>query len=183
MVPTVSRLIPILAPLPIGPVNDVSRRTVIRMKIVSGGQTGVDRAALDAAIAIGLGHGGWCPAGRLAEDGTVPSRYQLVETATADYAFRTEQNVLDSDATLILFEGRLRGGTLLTRKCCERWQKPHLVVRLADDSAAAASRWLAETAPRTLNVAGPRESSAPGIEDRARQFLIRLLERWAASDL
>lgn len=182
MVPTANGHIPGFAPSTTGPVTDVPRPTAIRIKIVSGGQTGVDRAALDAAIAIGLDHGGWCPAGRLAEDGTVPSRYQLVETATSDYAFRTEQNVLDSDATLILYEGRLRGGTLLTRKLCERWQKPYLLVHLADDPPAAACRWLAETAPRTLNVAGPRESSAPGIEDRARRFLIRLLERRIVSD-
>ena len=98
--------------------------------IVSGGQTGVDRAALDVAMAMGIGHGGWCPAGRLSEDGTVPSRYELRETDSSDYPARTEQNVIDSDATLILYEGRLKGGTLLTRRICRRLKRPHLVVRI-----------------------------------------------------
>ena len=98
--------------------------------IVSGGQTGVDRAALDVAIAIGIGHGGWCPAGRLSEDGTIPSRYDLQETDSPEYPVRTEKNVIDSDATLLLYEGRLKGGTLLTRRICVRHGKPDLVVRI-----------------------------------------------------
>ncbi len=145
-------------------------------KIVSGGQTGVDRAALDVAIAVGLEHGGWCPAGRLAEDGMIPSCYQLVETGSTDYAYRTEQNVLDSDATLILYEQKLRGGTLLTRKLCDRWQRPYCLARLDREPFERVRAWLATLAPETLNVAGPRESSSPGIRDRAWAFLIRVLE-------
>ena len=80
-------------------------------RIVSGGQTGVDRAALDAALELGIAHGGWCPRGRLAEDGPIADRYGLRETASSDYAVRTEQNVVDSDATLILHRGPLTGGT------------------------------------------------------------------------
>ena len=90
--------------------------TYIPSRIVSGGQTGVDRAALDVAIAIGIEHGGWCPAGRLAEDGVVPPQYDLRETDSNEYPVRTELNVADSDATLILYEGKLKGGTLLTQK-------------------------------------------------------------------
>ncbi len=98
--------------------------------IVSGGQTGVDRAALDVAIAIGIAHGGWCPAGRLSEDGSIPSRYELRETDSHEYPVRTEQNVIDSDATLILYEGRLKGGTLLTQRICRRLGKPQLSVKI-----------------------------------------------------
>lgn len=153
-------------------------------RIVSGGQTGVDRAGLDVAIAVGLAHGGWCPAGRLAEDGTIPSRYQLTETRSTDYAYRTEQNVLDSDATLILFEVKLRGGTLLTRKLCDRWQRPYHLARLDgddQDELRSVKCWLAEVNPETLNVAGPRESSSPGIRDRAWDFLLRILEPGSGS--
>ncbi len=144
--------------------------------IVSGGQTGVDRAALDVAIAMGIGHGGWCPAGRLSEDGTVPSRYDLQETDSPEYPVRTEQNVIDSDATLILYEGRLKGGTLLTRRICVRLGKPFLVVRIDRDDVLDARRWLAARQPATLNVAGPRESTAPGIFHRSMAFLLKVLE-------
>lgn len=142
--------------------------------IVSGGQTGVDRAALDVAIAIGTGHGGWCPAGRLSEDGSVPSRYDLRETDSSDYPVRTEQNVIDSDATLILYEGRLKGGTLLTRRICSRLDKPHLAVRIDRQDPVVAREWLAGQRPETLNVAGPRESTCPGIFHRSMDFLLRI---------
>src|SRR5688572_12994856 len=93
-----------------------TRRKSSVQRIVSGGQTGVDRGALDAAIALGIEHGGWCPRGRLAEDGQIPRRYQLTETKTSKYRERTERNVLDSDGTLILFRALLSGGTELTRR-------------------------------------------------------------------
>ncbi len=144
--------------------------------IVSGGQTGVDRAALDVAIALGIGHGGWCPAGRLSEDGTVPSRYELRETDSSDYPVRTEQNVIDSDATLILYESRLKGGTLLTRRICQRLGRPYIVVRIDRDEPAVARHWLAQQRPKTLNVAGPRESTAPGVFFRAMDFLLKAFE-------
>jgi len=146
------------------------------MKIVSGGQTGVDRGALDAAIELGIPHGGWCPRGRLAEDGRIPGRYRLSETDSPEYPVRTERNVLDSDATLILYCGRLSGGTELTLRLAEKHEKPCLVVDLDDPpDFDAARRWLAETGPGTLNVAGPRESQSPGIAARAIQFLNELL--------
>jgi hypothetical protein len=145
-------------------------------KIVSGGQTGVDRGALDAAIDLGLAHGGWCPLGRRAEDGPVPDRYRLDETDSPVYAVRTERNVVDSDATLILCRGTLAGGTRLTRWCAQRHGRPCLVVDLDEPvDEAAIGRWLVEHRVRVLNVAGPRESSAPGIADQARQLVRRLL--------
>lgn len=144
-------------------------------RIVSGGQTGVDRAALDTAIALGISHGGWCPLGRLAEDGPIPDRYELSETDSPKYAVRTERNVLDSDATLIFCVGHPRGGTELTRRLADVHGKPHLVVDLdgppvVDD----VRRWLARHRPATLNVAGPRESQTPGIAQRAADMLHRL---------
>ena len=147
------------------------------MTIESGGQTGVDRAALDVAIAIGIGHGGWCPAGRIAEDGSVPSRYELRETDSAEYPVRTEQNVIDSDATLILYEGTIKGGTRLTVNICRRLGKPHLATRIEDKNLNAVRRWLQKNQPSVLNIAGPRESTSPGIFFRTMDFLLRVLDR------
>ena len=130
-------------------------------RIVSGGQTGVDRAALDAAIELNIEHGGWCPAGRLAEDGTIPSRYALKETKSHEYPVRTEQNIADSTATLILHEGKIKGGTLLTRRLCYKRGKPYYTVKIGLPMIDAVREWLAIQAPEVLNIAGPRESSAP----------------------
>jgi len=144
-------------------------------KIVSGGQTGVDRGALDAAIALGIPHGGWCPRGRLAEDGPIPDRYRLRQTDSPDYPVRTERNVRDSDATLILCRGVPTGGTALTRRLAAQHGRPCLVVDLAaPPDLPAIRRWLAEHAPTVLNVAGPRESQSPGIAEQAASLLARL---------
>jgi hypothetical protein len=146
------------------------------VKIISGGQTGVDRGALDAAIALGIPHGGWCPRGRLAEDGRIPDRYQLCETDSPDYPSRTEQNVLDSDATLILYRGRIAGGTEFTLRLAQQHGQPHRIVDLdAGADPAEVRRWLAEHAVKILNVAGPRESQSPGISAIAREFIVGLL--------
>ncbi len=145
------------------------------MQLISGGQTGVDRGALDAAMELGIPHGGWCPRGRLAEDGPIPDRYQLRESHSPDYPVRTEQNVLDSDATLILCRGRPAGGTDLTLRLAQQHGRPYLVVdldRAADP--AAVRRWLEEQQIETLNVAGPRESQSPGIGSLTREFLIHV---------
>jgi hypothetical protein len=150
--------------------------TFLPERIVSGGQTGVDRAALDAAIALGIAHGGWCPAGRLSEDGCIPSRYDLQEMSSSEYPARTEQNVVDSDATLILCEDRLKGGTKLTRLFCKRHDKPHLVVRINSQDVGPVSNWLQQIRPGCLNVAGPRESTSPGVYQRSLEFLLRLLQ-------
>jgi hypothetical protein len=145
------------------------------LKVVSGGQTGVDRAALDAARAVGLPCGGWCPRGRLAEDGPIDPGYPLVETPSADYAQRTEWNVRDSDATLLIARGRPTGGTALTIALAHRHGRPLLVADLArDPSPGEVSRWIEARAVGVLNVAGPRESQRPGIGREAGAFLERL---------
>lgn len=129
-------------------------------KIVSGGQTGVDRGALDAAIELGIPHGGWCPKGRYAEDGPIPDRYQLLELASSDYKVRTEQNVIDSDGTLILYRERLQGGTALTNRLAKEHEKPLMRIRI-DRTIPYATiiTWLVDHEIRVLNIAGPRGSS------------------------
>lgn len=144
--------------------------------IVSGGQTGVDRAALDAAIALGLNQGGWCPRGRLAEDGRIPPRYQLRETESAEYPVRTERNVTDSDGTLILYRDRLFGGTELTRRLALKHNKPCCTVDLGQGGDMRSVRqWIADHSIAVMNVAGPRESSSPGIGHDAHDFLYTVL--------
>jgi hypothetical protein len=145
-------------------------------RVVSGGQTGVDRAALDAALALGLACGGWCPKGRLAADGRIPERYPLTETPSDDYPQRTEWNVRDSDGTLILYAGALRGGSALTARLSERYQRPCLALDLlAAPEPGAIRAWLARNAIRVLNVAGPRAGDAPGLYEKARALLDALL--------
>ena len=142
------------------------------LKVVSGGQTGVDRAALDVALKLGLPCGGWCPRGRRAEDGRIPERYPLSETPSSAYPQRTEWNVRDSDATLILTCGRLRGGTALTARIAERLVKPCLVVDLECGPAAEeVAAWIRDMGLRVVNVAGPRESENSGLQTRAAAFL------------
>ena len=145
-------------------------------QIVSGGQTGVDRAALDVAIALGIPHGGWCPRGRLAEDGRIPDQYALRETTSKEYRVRTEQNVIDSDATLILYHGKLQGGTLLTFRMCKEHGKPFLLVDLDTAAASTAEEWLHSLKPQVLNVAGPRERTSSGIYQRASKYLVALFD-------
>lgn len=136
-------------------------------KIVSGGQTGADRAALDWALQRGVAHGGWCPKGRLASDGPLPERYLLRETESAGYRQRTKLNVRDSDATLIFNTGVLDGGTLQTVRFAQTLGKPHFVVQIdepAQESVAQRIRvWLTEGQFSVLNVAGPREEKRPGV--------------------
>ena len=146
-------------------------------KIVSGGQTGVDRGALNAAIGSGIPHGGWCPRGRLAEDGRIPLCYELMETDSPEYPVRTERNVLDSDATLLLVRGVLRGGTEYTRQMAMRHRKPWLVVDLRKPASRdEILQWLQEHQVSVLNIAGPRESQCPGIAEEACQFVQRLFD-------
>lgn len=133
-------------------------------KIISGGQTGVDRAALDLALERGLPCGGWCPKGRRAADGPIPRRYPLLETPSADYAERTEWNVRDSDGTLVLTRGRPTEGTAYTIQVADGLGKPCLVIDLEQPWKASAIReWMASHHIKILNVAGPRESKSPGI--------------------
>ena len=144
-------------------------------RVVSGGQTGVDRAALDVAISCGLPHGGWCPKGRLAEDGPIPATYQLDETDSRDYAVRTEQNVIESDGTLILFVQKMTGGTKLTWNLARKHRRPRLSVDLDTPELSVAAEqtraWISQENIRVITVAGPRESTLPGIGVRAEAFL------------
>jgi len=145
-------------------------------KIVSGGQTGVDRAALDVAIRLGIACGGWCPSGRLAEDGVIPKEYPLKETETAEYAERTVLNILDSDGTLVLTWAPPTEGTAYTVDMARAHGKPCFIVDLREgDATHEATQWLSENRIRTLNVAGPRASKCPHIHTMAVEFLEHLL--------
>jgi len=145
---------------------------MLNLKIISGGQTGVDRAGLDVALELGLPCGGWCPKGRLSESGSIPSRYPLREMPSPKYPPRTEKNVRESDGTLILTWGPVTGGTALTVKLARKRQKPFLVVDLSRRPDPQDVRdWLRIHEIMTLNVAGPRESKHPGIHKRAVSFL------------
>jgi hypothetical protein len=145
-------------------------------KIVSGGQTGVDRAALDVALELGLPCGGWCPKGRKAEDGRIPERYPLRDTTSAAYPARTRRNVRDSDGTLVLTNGPPTGGTALTIELANRYHKPCLVLDLAEQPEPTAVRsWAESHHVHVLNIAGPRASEKPGIHAQAADFLRELL--------
>lgn len=149
------------------------------LKIVSGGQTGVDRGALDGALAGGAACGGWCPPGRTAEDGVIPDRYPLAELADGHYRERTLRNVLDSDATAVLYFGILEGGTEVTVRFCRERDKPHLLIDGRRTPAAEATAMIAafvlRHGVRILNVAGPRASKAPEAYDYARGVIERLV--------
>jgi hypothetical protein len=145
-------------------------------RIVSGGQTGVDRAGLDVGLALGLPVGGWCPKGRRAEDGVIPDRYPLTETPERNYQTRTRRNIEDSDGTLILNQGVLDGGTALTASHARQIGKPCLIVALEKGIEPATFRdWLAANTITVLNVAGPRESKRPGVYAAAVRCLEGLL--------
>jgi A/G-specific adenine glycosylase len=165
-----------------GPKN--TQLTMARtLTIISGGQTGVDRAALDAALQSKIPIDGWCPRGRLAEDGVLPERYALRETPSARYPERTEWNVRDSEGTLLLPYGRLLGGTGLTAELAKKHGRPTLRLDLADpaDRHQAASKilaWMWEAGITRLNVAGPRGSSAPEVYQITKRILLRLIVIW-----
>ena len=147
---------------------------------MSGGQTGVDRGALDAALAAGVDCGGWCPAGCIAEDGTIDSRYPLTPLPSGGYPQRTRQNVQDSDATAILYFGSLAGGTALTAEFCKQYARPCLQIDAAATVPAAAAANIADFIRmhdvRVLNVAGPRASKEPTAHAYAQETIRLLLE-------
>ncbi len=141
-------------------------------RIVSGGQTGVDRAALDAAMALGLPVGGWCPKGRHAEDGVIDPRYPLIETPLGAYAQLTAWNVRDSDGTLVLLFDKPSPGTNLTIEEANALRKILLLIDLTTNpEVVEVQGWLEANGIQVLNVAGPRESEAPGIYEAARAYL------------
>ncbi len=129
-------------------------------------------------MTLGIDHGGWCPRGRLAEDGVIDPVYQLQETGSTGYPERTEKNVIESDGTLILYCGRLFGGTRLTERLALKHARP---VHLVDLDAAidwdAVRHWLQSHKIATLNIAGPRESSQPGIQAQSREVIVELFSR------
>lgn len=145
-------------------------------KIISGGQTGVDRAALDAAMALNIKHGGWCPKGRLAEDGIIPERYALTETSSNIYQQRTRMNVRDADATLIIIKNGIWGtGTNFTKNVCNELKKVFFLIDV--DKVAEVDKirlWLNSHNINILNVAGNRESTTPGIYDCAFNLLLEV---------
>jgi hypothetical protein len=148
-------------------------------KIISGGQTGVDRAALDLAADLGLALGGWCPKGRRAEDGIIPDHYPLQETPGRDYEQRTEWNVRDSDGTLVLTTGKPEGGTQLTIETAQRLEKPFYVVDLLSPrNLPGLQYWVEYEKIAVLNVAGPRESRVPGVKSMAMEFLKDFIFIW-----
>lgn len=148
-------------------------------KIISGGQTGADRAAFDFALEKGIGIGGFIPKKRLAEDGKIPEKYtNLQETESEDSARRTALNVKNSDATLILSNGELKGGSKLTAEFAGKYQKPFMHVDLSilrmDETVKEIRKWLDAIECKTLNVAGARASEDAEIYERTKEFLIEL---------
>ena len=144
-------------------------------EILTGGQTGADRAGLDFALDHGIACGGWCPAGRRAEDGSIDPRYPLTETLSAAPEFRTKMNIINSDGTIILYLTGLDKGTGTTRDLCYQLGKPLFmcnVSRLTDP--AAILEWISVNRINKLNIAGPRESNDPGIYDATYRTLMHL---------
>jgi hypothetical protein len=153
--------------------------TVKSLKIISGGQTGVDRAALDVAIEQGIECDGWCPAGRLDEFGRIPDRYPLNELPHGGFTERTLQNVKDSDGTVIFYSGKLSGGTAQTVQFCAEQQRPHHLIDASKipikKAAKLVSDFVRQHKIAILNVAGPRQSEWPGGYDYAFGSLDRFL--------
>jgi hypothetical protein len=151
------------------------------VKIISGGQTGVDRAALDVALKHGIDCGGWCPAGRFDEFGRIPDRYPLNELTRGGFTERTLQNVKDSDGTVIIYLGKLSGGTEQTVQFCVEQQQPHDLIDASKISTEDAAKFIADFVYKheidILNVAGPRQSEWPEGYD----YAFRVLEAFVNS--
>jgi len=139
-------------------------------RIISGGQTGADRSGLDWAIAHNIPHGGFCPKGRLAEDGVIPPQYRLIQTPSAEYQERTEANVKGSDATLIFIESHAGNGSRLTAHYCEQFNKPFMYVD-PWTTVLSVKEFLEQHKPGVLNIAGSKASTAPTIYARVQEVL------------
>jgi hypothetical protein len=150
--------------------------------VISGGQTGVDRGALDAALDLGVPCGGWCPAGRRAEDGVIPARYPVTELPGAGYIERTQQNVEDSDGTLVITFGEPGGGTASTIESCKKLRRPHLILDAAvvplEVAVRQALQFVTGEGIRRLNVAGPRARSQPHGYEYAYSLVRELCQRY-----
>ena len=148
------------------------------IKIISGGQTGADRAALDFAIKHNIPYGGWVPKGRKTEDGTLPEKYNLQEMPTVQYANRTEKNILDSDGTLIVSHGFLTGGSSLTRELAQQHRKPWIHIDLemisCPEAAGMIIEWIERHGIKVMNVAGPRARKDPKIYEAVMDLLEEL---------
>lgn len=168
-------------------------------KVISGAQTGSDRGALDAAMKLGIPHGGFVPKGRRAEDGRIPDRYRVEELLTGSYPARTRRNVVESDGTIVFTVGAAERGSALTIAICRELGKPHFVVdlrglaseegktpidvyvdggktlELSPSFLDAILSWITRSSIRTLNVAGNRESVSPGIQVQVRDILVKVL--------
>ena len=151
------------------------------MKLISGGQTGVDRAALDVALKHGIDCGGWCPAGRLDEFGRIPDRYPLKELEQGSFADRTFRNVKDSDATIVIYCDELRGGTEFTVQCCQELDRQNVLINASkysvEEAGAGALEFVRKNEIETLNIAGPRQSEWPAGYD----YAFRALELFLTS--
>ena len=149
-------------------------------KIISGGQTGADRAGLDVAIELGIAHGGSIPSGRRTEDGPLPAKYDsMTELRSRHYQVRTEKNVIDADATLLFTNRKMGSGSALTREVAGKHHKAFLHINLGkktdDEAVGEVSQWLEDTKPRVLNIAGSRETEAGGIYSRVCSILRQVL--------
>lgn len=151
-------------------------------KVISGGQTGADQGALDAAIALRVDHGGWIPKGRKTESGPLPRKYHLKEMVSSSYPKRTEKNVLDSQGTLILTNGRLTGGSSLTKKYAVQhgllWLHINLQKITIHEAINIVRTWVKENNIKVLNVSGSRESKSPGIYDSTHKIILGVLENF-----
>ena len=147
-------------------------------KIISGGQTGVDRAALDVALSRNMDCGGWCPEGRHADDGPISEKYPLTETAHTDHTVRTENNVKFSDGTLLFYRDNFEGGTAYAKEMAAHLNKPVLVIDVTDPpNAQAFKTWIEANNIHVIHIGGQRECSSPGIYARARLLIENYLDQ------
>lgn len=150
-------------------------------KVISGGQTGVDRAALDAAISLGIPTGGWCPKGRLAEDGRIEDKYPLTETLSSDTAQRTEWNIRDSDGSLVIVWNPMpKDGTVFALECLKKWKKPHLVINLSETPKPKIEdivKWIQENNIKVISIGGPRGSFAKNVYTDAFDLICKILSQ------